>query len=95
MDEILRGTNSLDRHVGSKALIKQLINHNAVAIIATHDVELTVLANDYSNAIANYHFDVQVDKNDELYFDFKLKEGVCTSMNASILMKKIGIEMGI
>ncbi len=94
LDEILRGTNSLDRHTGSKALIKQLIKQNAVAFIATHDVELTVLKNEYPNAIANYHFDVQVDKNDELYFDFKLKEGVCKSMNASILMKKIGIEMG-
>ncbi len=94
LDEILRGTNSLDRHTGSKALIKQLIKQNAVAIIATHDVELTVLKNEYPNSIANYHFDVQVDKNDELYFDFKLKEGVCTSLNASILMRKIGIEMG-
>ena len=94
LDEILRGTNSLDRHTGSKALIKQLINQNAVAIIATHDIELTGMENEHPQSIANYHFDVQVDKNDELYFDFKLKQGVCTSMNASILMRKIGIEMG-
>lgn len=93
LDEILRGTNSFDRHTGSKALIKQLIQHNAVAIIATHDVELTILENDFPQSIANYHFDVQVDKNDELFFDFKLKDGICKSMNASILMKKIGIEM--
>ncbi|HRI21901.1 MAG TPA: hypothetical protein PLA68_13155 [Panacibacter sp.] len=93
LDEILRGTNSLDRHTGSKALIKQLIKQQAVAIIATHDVELTVLENDFPQAIANYHFDVQVDKNDELFFDFKLKEGICKSLNASILMKKIGIEV--
>ena len=92
LDEILRGTNSLDRHIGSKALIRQLIKEKAVAIIATHDVELTALKEEYTEAIDNYHFDVQVE-NDELYFDYKLKNGVCQSLNASLLMKKIGIEL--
>jgi hypothetical protein len=92
LDEILRGTNSLDRHTGSEALIKQLIREDAVAIIATHDVELATLENNFSAAISNYHFDVQV-AGEELYFDYKLKRGVCQSMNASLLMKKIGIEM--
>ena len=92
LDEILRGTNSLDRHTGSKALIKQLIHHKAVGMIATHDIELAKLAADFPANIHNYYFDVQV-ANDELYFDYKLKEGVCQSMNASILMKKIGIEL--
>jgi DNA mismatch repair ATPase MutS len=92
LDEILRGTNSLDRHTGSVALVKQLIKHKAACIIATHDVELAKLEDNYPNNILNYHFDVQV-ANDELYFDYKLKEGICTSLNASILMKKIGIEL--
>lgn len=92
LDEILRGTNSLDRHTGSEAFIKQLIKHNAACIIATHDVELAEMKKVYPNNILNYHFDVQVN-NDELYFDYRLKEGICTSLNASILMKKIGIEL--
>lgn len=92
LDEILRGTNSLDRHTGSKALIQQFIQHNAVAVTATHDVELAKLETDFPQAISNYHFDVQV-ANDELYFDYKLKPGICTSLNASILMRKIGIEL--
>ena len=92
LDEILRGTNSADRHTGSKALIKQLIQHKAAGLIATHDLELAKLAAEFPNQIHNYHFDVQV-ANDELYFDYKLKRGVCQSMNASILMKKIGIEL--
>ena len=92
LDEILRGTNSLDRHTGSVALIKQLIKKEAAAIIATHDVALAELQKEYPANIINYHFDVQVN-NEELYFDYKLKPGVCTSMNASILMKKIGIEL--
>ncbi|MDQ2863397.1 MAG: hypothetical protein M3R50_07095 [Bacteroidota bacterium] len=92
LDEILRGTNSLDRHTGSVALIKQLIKHNAAAIIATHDLELAKIKDEFPESIINYHFDVQV-SNDELYFDYKLKPGVCNSLNASILMKKIGIEL--
>jgi DNA mismatch repair ATPase MutS len=92
LDEILRGTNSLDRHTGSAALIRQLIRENSVALIATHDVELARLEKDYPSNISNYHFDVQV-SGEELYFDYKLKEGICTSLNASLLMKKIGIEL--
>jgi DNA mismatch repair ATPase MutS len=92
LDEILRGTNSLDRHTGSVALVKQLIKHHAAAIIATHDLDLAKLKEAFPESIINYHFDVQV-SNDELFFDYQLKTGVCTSLNASILMKKIGIEL--
>ncbi len=92
LDEILRGTNSADRHTGSKALIKQLVQHNAAGMIATHDLELAKLADESPGLIHNYHFDVQV-ADDELYFDYKLKRGICQSMNASILMKKIGIDI--
>ena len=92
LDEILRGTNSLDRHTGSRALIKQLIKHKGVAMLATHDVELAQMQKDYTANIHNYHFDVQV-ADEELYFDYKLKQGICQSLNASILMKKIGIEL--
>jgi hypothetical protein len=92
LDEILRGTNSADRHTGSKALIKQLIQHNAAGLIATHDLELAKLADEFPDKLHNYHFDVQV-AGDELYFDYKLKKGICSSMNASLLMRKIGIEL--
>jgi len=92
LDEILRGTNSLDKHKGSEALIRQLIQQNTVAILATHDIELTQLQEQYPDSISNYHFDVQV-ANEELYFDYKLKTGVCKSLNATLLMKKIGINI--
>ncbi|MFZ1530037.1 MAG: hypothetical protein WAT19_14875 [Ferruginibacter sp.] len=91
LDEILRGTNSLDRHTGSVALIKQLIRHHAPTIIATHDIALADLQKEFQQNIYNFHFDVQVN-NEELYFDYKLKPGICQSLNASVLMKKIGIE---
>jgi hypothetical protein len=92
LDEILRGTNSFDKHKGSEALIKQLITKDAVAVIATHDVELGNMKDEYNEQISNYYFDVQV-AGEELYFDYKIKSGICQSMNASLLMKKIGIEI--
>ena len=92
LDEILRGTNSLDRHTGSDALIRQLIKQKAAAILATHDVALAALENEFPKNILNFHFDAQT-KGEELFFDYKLKDGVCTNMNASLLMKKIGLEL--
>jgi DNA mismatch repair ATPase MutS len=92
LDEILRGTNSHDRHAGSSALIKQLVQEKATGIIATHDLELASLEKELPDAIHNFHFDVQVN-GPELYFDYTLKTGICQSFNASILMKKIGIEL--
>ncbi len=92
MDEILRGTNSNDRHAGSRALIEQLLKVDAVGILATHDLALTDLEEKYPQQVFNYHFDVQVQK-EVLFFDYALKHGICTSMNASILMRKIGIEV--
>jgi hypothetical protein len=91
LDEILRGTNSHDRHTGSTALVRQLIADQTIGMVATHDLELASLAEQYSG-VHNYHFDVQVE-GEELYFDYKLKPGVCTSLNASILMRKIGIDV--
>lgn len=92
LDEILRGTNSLDRHTGSEALIKQLIKEDAVGMIASHDLSLTQLQERYPGIIHNYHFDVTIEGS-ELHFDYKLKQGVCKTLNATLLMKKIGIEM--
>ncbi len=92
LDEILRGTNSLDRHTGTDALIRQLIKQKTAAILATHDVELAKIETEYPRNIFNHHFDAQIN-GEELYFDYKLKNGVCTNMNASLLMKKIGLTL--
>lgn len=92
LDEILRGTNSQDRHAGARALIREFLRENTVGMVATHDLPLTEMEKEYTGQVVNYHFDVQV-KEEELLFDYKLKKGICTSMNASILMRKIGIEV--
>jgi hypothetical protein len=93
LDEILRGTNSNDRHTGSVAVIKQLIKNNASGIIATHDLALSSLAENANQPIDIYNFDVKI-QGEELYFDYKINPGICKSLNASILMKKMGIEVG-
>jgi DNA mismatch repair ATPase MutS len=92
LDEILRGTNSNDRHTGSVALIRQLIKNNAPGIIATHDLALSSLTEEQGQTIDIYNFDVKI-QGDELYFDYKINHGICISLNASILMKKMGIEV--
>lgn len=92
LDEILRGTNSNDRHIGSKALIKQMIKYNGTGIIATHDLELGKLQEELPNHVENYSFDVQIE-GERLFFDYKLHTGICKSLNASVLMKKMGIEI--
>ncbi len=93
LDEILRGTNSNDRYTGSVALIRQLSDYGTVAIVATHDLKLAEMQKTIPGHIENYHFDVKVE-GEELYFDYKLTPGICTSLNASILMKKMGIRIG-
>jgi hypothetical protein len=91
LDEVLRGTNSGDRHAGTKALIRQLVRQQAVCVIATHDTELAKTeASDHPAAISNYHFDGQI-RDGELFFDYRLRKGICESLNATLLMKKIGI----
>ncbi len=92
IDEMLKGTNELDRHSGAKALICQLIEQRAQGMVATHDLELTKLEKDYPKKIWNYFFDGYIE-DDKLLFDYLLKRGVCTSSNALELMKKIGIKI--
>ncbi|BDD06472.1 MutS-related protein [Aureibacter tunicatorum] len=91
LDEILKGTNSADRHKGAKALILQLHEGNSSGFISTHDLALGELAID-NHYIDNYHFSSDID-NDKLHFDYKIKKGVCESFNASVLMKQIGIKI--
>ncbi len=91
IDEMLKGTNALDRHKGSVALIKQFLRSMATGIVATHDLDLAYLEKEFPQ-IKNFHFDSQI-QGEALYFDFKLKPGICESFNALILMKKIGIEI--
>ncbi|WBX76798.1 DNA mismatch repair protein MutS [Tenacibaculum ovolyticum] len=89
LDEILKGTNSKDKAIGSKKFIEKLNKSQSTGIIATHDVSLCDLATEYST-IENYYFDAEIIDN-ELHFDYKMKNGVCKNMNASFLLQKMEI----
>ncbi|WP_271765779.1 MutS-related protein [Aquimarina algiphila] len=89
LDEILKGTNSKDKAAGSRKFVEKLVKAKATGIIATHDLSLCEIASELPQ-VKNRFFDAQI-VNDELYFDYKFKDGICQNMNASFLLNKMGI----
>ena len=87
LDEILKGTNSRDKEIGSILFLKKLCDLGAKGIIATHDLKLTELAKK-DNRFINLYFDSTIE-NDQLHFDYQLRNGVAENMNANFLMKKL------
>jgi hypothetical protein len=89
LDEILKGTNSVDKANGSAKFIEKLLKTSSAGIIATHDLSLCDLSDKYEQ-VKNKCFEAQIE-NDELTFDYKLKDGICQNMNASFLLKKMNL----
>lgn len=89
LDEILKGTNSTDKAIGSKKFVQKLVASGSTGIIATHDLSLCEIEKDLKQ-IKNYYFDAEIIA-DELHFDYNLKDGICKNMNASFLLKKMKI----
>lgn len=90
LDEILKGTNSMDKQKGSFDLIRQFMQMKANGIIATHDLLLGSLIKQFPEEIRNYCFEADI-KDNEFTFSYKLREGVAQNMNACFLMKKMDI----
>jgi len=90
IDEMLKGTNSHDKHEGSAALIRKLISLGASGLVATHDVELGSMETEYPAKIQNRCFEVLIENN-QLKFDYILRPGISKSLNATFLMKNMGI----
>ena len=89
LDEILKGTNSKDKEEGSKKFVQKLVGSKSTGIIATHDLGLCTIEEQLPQ-VKNKYFDAEI-INDELFFDYKYKEGICQNMNASFLLKKMDI----
>jgi hypothetical protein len=89
LDEIFKGTNSLDRHIGAKILIKKLLQNNTIGLVSTHDLELGELAEELPT-VSNYHFQEYFTDN-QLNFDYQLQPGISKTRNAMYLMKAAGI----
>lgn len=92
IDEMLRGTNSRDKYLGSKVFIEKLIQIKTPTLFATHDLQLSELNEVHKDAVRNYHFDIQI-ANGEMKFDYKIKTGPCSTFNAAILLKEIGLSL--
>ncbi|PIF62851.1 MULTISPECIES: DNA mismatch repair protein [unclassified Flavobacterium] len=90
LDEILRGTNSDDKRNGTIEVVKKVIGKKAVGAIATHDIEVCLTTNEYPNILTNKCFEVEI-INNELHFDYKLRDGICKNRSATFLMKKMGV----
>ena len=91
LDEILKGTNSADRHKGAEALIKQLSELGVSGFVSTHDLELGALAKQL-NQVQNYSFESIIDHG-KINFDYKIRSGICQSFNACELMRQMGIKV--
>ncbi|OWP64790.1 DNA mismatch repair protein MutS [Hymenobacter amundsenii] len=91
LDEILKGTNSADRHRGARALVFQLRERAASGLISTHDLELAALETDLPAHVRNVSFNSYLNPDGTLRFDYHLTPGMCRSFNASQLMRLMGI----
>ncbi len=92
IDEMLRGTNSVDKLTGSIAITKKLLEHRTYAMIATHDIQLAELESSEPDHIQNFFFDIAL-RDGELDFDYKLKKGICNTFNASFLLRQLDLDV--
>ena len=90
IDEMLRGTNSKDKYLGSKVFIQEMIKDHTPTLFATHDLQLSEMIAENPDTLRNYHFDIQLAEG-EMNFDYKLKYGACKTFNAALLLKEIGL----
>ena len=91
IDEVLRGTNTVERIAASSEILKNLNTGRALCFAATHDIELTTILKD---CYSNYHFQEEVTE-DEVKFDYKLYAGPATTRNAIKLLNVIGYDKNI
>ncbi len=92
IDEMLRGTNSKDKYAGSKAFIERLVAQKTTALVATHDLQIADLAEEHPGKVRNFHFDIKM-QNQDMFFDYKIKNGPCKTFNAAILLREIGLSV--
>ena len=92
LDELLSGTNSHDRRIGTESMVRSLVGRNAIGLVTTHDLALAAIADDLGGRAANYHFEDRY-ADGKLYFEYKLTPGIVQTSNALALMRSIGLEV--
>jgi len=91
VDEVLRGTNTVERIAASTQVLKSLAGNNMCCFAATHDIELTSLLNDYYD---NYHFEEEI-RDGDIFFNYTLLDGKATTRNAIMLLEIMGYSPSI
>jgi hypothetical protein len=92
LDELLSGTNSHDRRIGTESIVRNLVARGAIGLVTTHDLALAEIAGNMGTHAANYHFEDRYE-NGQLYFEYKLSPGIVQTSNALQLMRSIGLEI--
>lgn len=92
LDEVLQGTNSHDRRVGTEGVLRTLVRNGAIGLVTTHDLALTSLEQVFPEHVRNVHFQERFE-DDRLSFDYQLRPGVVTTSNGIELMKSIGLDV--
>ena len=87
IDEIFKGTNSKDRFIGVKGVLNHLSRSQAVVFLTTHDLEIV---NNLILPIDHYHF-IESYRDNKLYFDYQLRNGICPSTNGEFILKEVGL----
>lgn len=90
LDEVLHGTNSHDRLIGARAVIRTLVARGAIGLVSTHDLALAKMADELGAAARNVHFEDHME-GDRMVFDYRMRDGVVTRSNALALMKAVGL----
>src|SRR5690606_11637614 len=92
LDEILHGTNTRERLIGARAILKELLARQAMGAVSTHDLGLGDLEGEMPAQVKNVHFEEQV-AGEEMTFDYRLRDGIVQSSNALRLMKVVGLDV--
>jgi hypothetical protein len=93
IDEMLNGTNSHDRRIGSEGVLRGLIERGAIGLVTTHDLALAQIADSLGARATNVHFEDHIDDG-RIAFDYRLRPGVVTKSNALDLMRAVGLDVG-
>ncbi len=92
IDEFLHGTNSHDRRIGAEAIVRGLVDRDAIGLVTTHDLALAHIADALGPRGANVHFQDHLEDG-RMSFDYRLRPGVVEKSNAIELMRSVGLEV--
>lgn len=87
LDEILKGTNSLDKLNGSHLFLLSIKELPVTGIVATHDLELSKMEDEYPDVFRNYCFEVEL--SDDVKYSYRITQGIAKNQNATFLLKNI------